>query len=93
VVKWLLKWSVCVCVLVVIFCLSVLKAFILNVAQNVKKYFRPVTTYKMGFAKQSDTHPDVLACRKAEINATGVPMNIILGHGWLRRKDEDLITW
>lgn len=68
-------------------------SFVLNVAQNEKKYLRPMTTYKLDFVKPPDVHPDVQVHRSTELYATCLPTSIIFGRGHMRRKDEDLITW
>jgi len=51
-------------------------------AQNEKKYFRPITAYKLDSVEQSGI--------QNEMNATGLPSTVVNGK---RRKDEDLITW
>ena len=44
------------------------------------------------FSQQSDAHPQALL-HTSDLRATGLPAGIIFGHGRVRCKDEDLITW
>jgi len=62
----------------------------LNVSQNPKKYFQPLTVYKVDVVKQP---AELRRCAQLSDTRLPVPTSIIFGRGHMRRKDDDLITW